>query len=156
MDIFSKNVLIRPGAMRVLGSGIDLGRIDLEIYVTGATTDHLTPWRGCYRTTQLLSGRSTFILSNAGHIASLINPPGNPKAHYFAGPEPGGDPDDWQASAVKQQGTWWEHWASWVLARSGDERKAPGRLGSRRHPILEPAPGSYVRGLEHGAANGAR
>ena len=127
---------------------VDLGRIDVETYVTGATTDHLTPWRGCYRTTQLLSGPSTFILSNAGHIASLVNPPGNPKAHFFAGPEPGGDPDEWQAAAQQQQGTWWEHWASWVLERSGEERKAPSRLGSRAHPVIEPAPGSYVRGLD--------
>jgi poly[(R)-3-hydroxyalkanoate] polymerase subunit PhaC len=148
LDIFSHNVLIKPGAMTVLGSPVDLGRIEVETYVTGATTDHLTPWRGCYRTTQLLGGPSTFILSNAGHIASLVNPPGNPKAHYFAGPEPGGDPDDWRAAAQQEQGTWWEHWSSWVLERSGDERKAPSRPGNRRHPIIEAAPGSYVRGLD--------
>ena len=152
LDIFSKNLLVSPGAMRVLGTPIDLGAIETETYVTGATTDHLTPWRGCYRTTQLLGGPSTFILSNAGHIASLVNPPGNPKAHYFAGPEPGGDPDRWQAAAEQQQGTWWTHWAGWVLERSGNERKAPDRLGSRKHPAIEPAPGSYVRGLEPAAA----
>jgi len=77
-----------PGELEVLGVPVDLARITLETYVTGATADHLTPWKACYRTTQLLSGPSTFVLSNAGHIASLINPPGNPKAHFFAGPEP--------------------------------------------------------------------
>jgi polyhydroxyalkanoate synthase len=148
LDIFSDNVLAKPGGLVVLGTPVDLGRIEVETYVTGATTDHLTPWRACYRTTQLLSGDSTFILSNAGHIASLINPPGNPKAHYFAGPEPGGDPDAWFAKAERRQGTWWEHWAAWVLERSGEERKSPRRLGNRRHPPGEPAPGSYVRGLE--------
>jgi polyhydroxyalkanoate synthase len=152
LDIFMNNLLTKPGSMHVLGTPVDLGRIDVETYVTGATTDHLTPWRGCYRTTQLLAGGSTFVLSNAGHIASLINPPGNPKAHYFAGPEPGGDPDDWLAAAEQRQGTWWEHWAEWVIARSGEERKAPSRLGSRRHRVLEAAPGSYVRGLEPSAA----
>jgi polyhydroxyalkanoate synthase len=148
LNIFGNNALATPGAMKVLGTPVELGRITVETYVTGATTDHLTPWRGCYRTSQLLPGDSTFILSNAGHIASLINPPGNPKSHYFAGPEPGGDPDEWFTAARKQQGTWWEHWAAWVLERSGEERKAPGRLGNRQHPVIEPAPGSYVRGRD--------
>jgi polyhydroxyalkanoate synthase len=96
----------------------------------------------------MLSGPSTFVLSNAGHIASLINPPGNPKAHYFAGPEPGGDPDEWLAQAERRQGTWWDHWVDWIKDqdRSGADRQAPTKLGSRRHPALEPAPGTYVRG----------
>jgi polyhydroxyalkanoate synthase subunit PhaC len=94
----------------------------------------------------LLPGRSKFILSNAGHIASLINPPGNPKAHYFAGPEPVEDPDEWLAKAERQQGTWWQDWASWVSERSGEERDAPSRLGSRKYPAAEPAPGTYIFG----------
>jgi polyhydroxyalkanoate synthase len=145
LSIFSDNTLATPDQMTVLGTPVDLSRITVDTYVTGATTDHLTPWRGCYQTTQLLSGDSTFVLSNAGHIASLINPPGNPKAHYFAGPEPVGDPDSWYAAAERQAGTWWEHWADWVGERSGPERRAPSNTGSRRHPNVEPAPGSYVR-----------
>jgi polyhydroxyalkanoate synthase subunit PhaC len=145
LSIFSDNTLATPDQMTVLGTPVDLSRITVDTYVTGATTDHLTPWRGCYQTTQLLSGESTFVLSNAGHIASLINPPGNPKAHYFAGPEPVGDPDSWYAAAERQSGTWWEHWADWVGERSGEERSAPSNTGSRRHPNVEPAPGSYVR-----------
>jgi poly[(R)-3-hydroxyalkanoate] polymerase subunit PhaC len=152
LDIFSDNVLATPGRLEVLGAPVDLSRIKVDTYVTGATTDHLTPWRGCYRTTQLLSGDSTFILSNAGHIASLINPPGNPKSHYFAGPEPGVEADEWLAGAKQEQGTWWTHWAQWVLERSGDERKAPARLGSRKYRPLEDAPGSYVRGRVPAAA----
>jgi polyhydroxyalkanoate synthase len=145
LGIFSDNSLVTPGHLTVLGTPVDLSQITVDTYVTGATTDHLTPWRGCYQTTQLLSGDSTFVLSNAGHIASLINPPGNPKAHYFAGPEPVGDADSWYASAERQTGTWWEHWADWVSERSGPERRAPSSTGSRLHPNVEPAPGSYVR-----------
>jgi polyhydroxyalkanoate synthase len=152
LQIFGDNALVSPGVLEVLGTPVDLGTIELDTYVTGATTDHLTPWRGCYRTTQLLKGDSTFVLSNAGHIASLINPPGNPKAHYFAGPEPGSDPDGWFEAAHKEQGTWWEHWAGWVLDRSGEERKAPARVGNRRYRPLEDAPGSYVRGLDPAVA----
>jgi polyhydroxyalkanoate synthase subunit PhaC len=143
LDIFTDNVLA-AGETEVLGTPVDLGRIELDTYVTGALTDHLTPWKGCYRTTQLVGGDSTFILSNAGHIASLVNPPGNPKAHYFAGPQPGEDPDRWRASAEERRGTWWEDWAGWVIDRTDGERKAPARLGSRRHKPIGPAPGSYV------------
>jgi hypothetical protein len=99
---------------------------------------------GCYRTTQLMSGDMTFVLSNAGRIPSLVNPPGNPKAYYFAGPKPGPDPDAFRAAADRVPGTWWEHWVDWVSARSGDEVTAPKTLGSSAYPVLESAPGSYV------------
>jgi len=73
--------------------------------VTGAVTDHVNLWKGCYRSPQLLGGSSTYVLSCAGHIASLVNP----KAHFFAGPEP--DPDAWRPRPQKVDGTWWSTWA---------------------------------------------
>ncbi|WP_197537405.1 PHA/PHB synthase family protein [Modestobacter italicus] len=145
LEIFGTNALVRAGAMRVLGSPVHLSRITVPTFVTGALTDHLTPWDGCYRTTQLLSGPSTFVLSYSGHIQSLVNPPGNPKAHYWTGGEPGPDPHAWRASAERHTGSWWEPWAEWMLERSGDEVPAPAARGSADHPPLEPAPGSYVR-----------
>jgi polyhydroxyalkanoate synthase len=145
LDIFKRNTLCQPGAVQVLGSGVDLSRITVPTFVTGAITDHLTPWKGCYRTTELVGGPSTFVLSNAGHIASLVNPPGNPKATYYINGETGAGPDAWFKSASKQPGTWWEVWADWTAGRSGDEVPAPGSLGSEVHPALEPAPGGYVR-----------
>jgi polyhydroxyalkanoate synthase len=148
LRIFSDNMIANPGALHVLGTPVDLGAVTIENYVTGATTDHITPWKGCYRTGQLLGGETTFVLSNAGHIASLVNPPGNPKAHYFAGPPLEVDPHAWLASAERRHGTWWEHWADWEIARAGPERPAPGRLGNRRYRPLDPAPGRYVRDLE--------
>jgi len=144
LGIFRDNTLIRAGGVTVLGTPVELSRIAVPTFVTGAVNDHLTPWKGCYRTTQLLSGPSTFVLSNAGHVASLVNPPGNPKATYWAGGEPGTDPETWQAGAQKHTGSWWEAWAAWVLERSGEEKPAPADLGSAAHPPLEPAPGSYV------------
>ena len=144
LDIFMDNSLTRPAHLEVLGTGVDLGKVDAEAYVTGGLTDHLTPWKGCYRTTQLLGGPSTFVLANSGHIQTLVNPPGNRKAKYWTGPEPGPDPEAWQAEAAEHPGTWWEHWADWVTARSGPERAAPSRLGSRRFPAGDPAPGRYV------------
>jgi polyhydroxyalkanoate synthase subunit PhaC len=144
LDIFGNNSLVRPGALRVRGTPVHLSRITVPTFVTGALTDHLTPWEGCYRTTQLLSGPSTFVLSYSGHIQSLVNPPGNPKAHYWTGGPPGPDPQAWRASAQRHTGSWWEPWAEWMLERAGDEVPAPTGLGSAEHPALEPAPGSYV------------
>lgn len=144
LDIFLSNGLARPSTFTVLGTPVDAGRIKCDAYVTGGTTDHLTPWQGCYRTTQLLGGSSTFVLANTGHVQTMVCPPGNPKSRYQAGPEPGPDPDAWRAAAEEHTGTWWEHWLGWLTARSGAERKAPSKLGSRRHPVLDPAPGRYV------------
>jgi polyhydroxyalkanoate synthase len=90
---------------------IDLSTVRIDALVTGALTDHLTPWKACYRSTQLLGGSSTFVLSNSGHIASLVNPPGNPKASYWLGPKPGPDADAWLDAATQHTGTWWEVWA---------------------------------------------
>jgi polyhydroxyalkanoate synthase len=81
------------------------------------------------------------VLSNAGHIASLVNPPGNPKATYWLGPEPGPDPEQWLEKATKHTGTWWEVWVEWASKRSGKQRPAPKSLGSRKYKVLDKAPG---------------
>jgi polyhydroxyalkanoate synthase len=143
LDIFEDNLLVKPGALRVLGEPVDLAAVKIDTYVTGGLSDHLTPWEGCYRATQLFGGESTFVLSPTGHIQTPVSPP-SPKAHFFTGPEPGPDPHAWRAQAERQQGTWWDHWADWMTARAGEERPAPKTLGSRKHKVLGPAPGTYV------------
>jgi polyhydroxyalkanoate synthase len=147
LDLFEHNLLCKPGALTALGSPIDLRRIRVPTFVTGATTDHLTPWTGCYRTTQLLGGPSTFVLSNAGHIQSLVNPPGNPKATYLAGGAPVPDPEVWLTKAEKHPGTWWTYWADWVSGRSAESVPRPSSLGSANYPARDEAPGLYVRDL---------
>jgi polyhydroxyalkanoate synthase len=101
-------------------------------------------WRAAYQTTQVLGGHVEFVLSNAGHIQSMVNPVGGAKASYRVGTETGPDPDVWFASSEEHRGSWWEHWAAWLTERSGDTRPAPAELGSRAHPPLTPAPGRYV------------
>jgi polyhydroxyalkanoate synthase len=144
LGIFRDNTLVRPEAVTVLGTPVDLRRITVPTFVTGAMTDHLTPWAGCYRTTQLLSGPSTFVLSSSGHIQSLVNPPGNPKMFFYTGGKPGPDAEEWRASAEKHTGSWWEAWAPWVTEHSGKEIPARKVVGNAEHRPLEPAPGSYV------------
>ena len=79
LDIFAHNLLVKPKAYMVLGTPIELDRIKVPTFVVGAIADHLTTWQNCYRTTQLLGGDSTFVLSYSGHIASLVNPPVTPR-----------------------------------------------------------------------------
>jgi polyhydroxyalkanoate synthase len=148
LDAFGENKLVEPGAVTVLGSPVDLGAIRQPMFVTGGRTDHLTPWTGCYRTTQLVGGETTFALSSSGHIASLVNPPGNPRSSFAVGPA-GGSAQEWEARTVKRPGSWWEGWVEWLAKASPcDDRDAPAELGDTAHPILDPAPGRYVRDLD--------
>jgi len=145
LSIAERNALAAPGGMTLLGTPVDLSKAKPDSYVIGAETDHLVPWRGTYRTTQLLGGESTFVLSGGGHIQHLVNPPGNPKARYRLGGTPGPDPDAWVAGSAEHRGSWWGHWSDWVAARSGKLKRPRKTLGSAVHPPIEPAPGSYVR-----------
>jgi polyhydroxyalkanoate synthase len=145
LDIFLNNDLTHPGKVKILNTPIDLRDITVDAFVTGALNDHLTPWTGCYKTTQLLGSENIeYILSHAGHIASLVNPPGNPKASYYVGGRPGPDPDAWRENAKRRSGSWWETWVDWTRDRSGEERAAPKSLGNKKYPALDPAPGKYI------------
>jgi polyhydroxyalkanoate synthase len=84
------------------------------------------------------------VLTNTGHIQTLVAPPGKPKSRYWTGPAPDLEPDAWRERAVEHEGTWWGHWADWIKSRSGPLRAAPAALGSRLHSPLGEAPGTYV------------
>ncbi|SFP02029.1 polyhydroxyalkanoate synthase [Geodermatophilus dictyosporus] len=138
------NQLSTPGAASMLGTPVDLSTVTVDTYVTAGIADHLCPWQSCYRTTQMLGGRSRFVLSTAGHIASLVNPPANPKASFQVAPETPEDPERWLASAHKEKGSWWPDFTDWLAERAGEEKPAPEELGSAAHPVLGDAPGTYV------------
>jgi polyhydroxyalkanoate synthase subunit PhaC len=87
IDIFTQNLFLRPGALKVLGTPMDLSRATCDKFFVAGTTDHITPWKGVYDAALAFGGRNDFILSSSGHIQSLINPPGNPKAKFFVSPE---------------------------------------------------------------------
>jgi polyhydroxyalkanoate synthase len=146
LRLFAANGLARPNSFELGGISLDLRRVALDSYVVGALTDHITPWKACYRTPFLLGGESRFALSSSGHIQALVNPPGNPKARFLTNADLPEDPDEWMAGAAEQQGTWWDDWLDWLAARSGDLRRAPRKLGSTSQPPLDPAPGLYVHG----------
>jgi poly[(R)-3-hydroxyalkanoate] polymerase subunit PhaC len=145
LEIYAENKAATPGALTLLGTPIDLREVTCDNCVIAGQTDHITPWMPCYMTTQRLSGASEVILTSTGHIQTIVNPPGKKRARYFAGPEPGPDPQAWLREATEEEGSWWPRYADWLLARSGVERDAPKDLGSANHPPGDPAPGRYVR-----------
>ncbi|SDH89346.1 polyhydroxyalkanoate synthase [Pseudomonas benzenivorans] len=145
LDLIQQNPYSNPGALQIAGESIDMRQVKVGAYVIGGTTDHITPWQGCYGTARLFGEDSTFVLSNAGHLQSLVNPPGNPKSHFYAAAAAASDPQAWlQGAGERHDGSWWPHWRAWIQARSGDSRPAPKKLGSRKYPPLCAAPGSYV------------
>jgi len=145
LGIASENSMCRPGGVTVLGSPVDLGAITVDTYVVAGAADHISPWQNCYRTTQLLGGRTRFVLSTSGHIAAIVNPPGNKRATYrAAGEQTPPDSARWEELATTNQGTWWTDWDEWLAERSGGTRPAPTRLGNRRHTLVGAAPGEYV------------
>jgi len=93
---------------------------------------------------RLTGERSTFVLANSGHIQSLINPPDNKKAFFWAGPAQADRADAWLAQSTKTSGSWWPHWLEWIAARSGETSAAPAALGNVDLPALGDAPGRYV------------
>jgi polyhydroxyalkanoate synthase subunit PhaC len=141
------NALTRPGAASMLGSPVDLAKVDVDSYVVAGVADHLCPWQSCYRSTRLLGGRSRFVLSTSGHIASMVNPPGNEKASFRTAAANPPDPADWLDQATTERGSWWPDYVRWLEARGGGDKPRPRRLGAAGLRPLDPAPGTYV--LDH-------
>ncbi|EWT01945.1 poly(3-hydroxyalkanoate) polymerase [Intrasporangium oryzae NRRL B-24470] len=144
IDLAMESSLTRPGALNVLGVPIDLARITVDSYVVAGIADHITPWQNCYRSAQLLGGRTRFVLSTSGHIAALVNPPGNPKSSYHTNDDMTCDAEGWLTGSDLHQGTWWADLGLWLDERCGPRRQAPRQLGSSHLTVLVDAPGTYV------------
>jgi polyhydroxyalkanoate synthase len=144
LDLIETNPFVEAGRLKIAGRPLDMRKVDIDSYVVAGTTDHITPWQGCYKTARLYGERSTFVLANSGHIQSLINPPDNRKAQFFAGAAQADNPEAWMATAKRHAGSWWPHWLEWITARSGEKTLAPAALGSPDLVPLDAAPGRYV------------
>jgi poly[(R)-3-hydroxyalkanoate] polymerase subunit PhaC len=128
----------------VLGTPIDLRKITVDSYQVAGISDHITPWQSNYRSTQLLGSDPRFVLSTSGHIAALVNPPGNEKASYQVNASNPPEAEAWLRAATTHKGTWWDDYVAWLKERSGAEKAAPKKLGGKGLKPLDPAPGRYV------------
>lgn len=145
LDMYVHQPFANPGTVTFAGHTLDFSRVTNDLFVVAGVTDHITPWKACYRTTQLIGSENIeFILSHSGHIQALLNPPGNPKAKYYRNPaRPPATTDEWMAGAEIHEGSWWPRWGEWLVARSGSEKAAPKEVGSKDYPPGDPAPGRY-------------
>ena len=144
-NMYFENNLRVPGKLTMCGTPVDLGDIDMPSYVLATQEDHIVPWRSAYRTTQLVGGKSQFVLGASGHIAGVINPASKNKRSYWTGGQQGDDAQAWLASATETPGSWWNHWIKWLSPKGGKALAARTKLGSKKYPIVEPAPGRYVK-----------
>jgi polyhydroxyalkanoate synthase len=148
LTLFETLAFTKKGEVEMAGHKIDLSKVTSDLFVLGGVTDHITPWKATYRSTQLFGSKDiTYVLSQSGHMQAILNPPGNPKARYYVQKKAGKLPptaDEWLTGAEEVAGSWWPFWLEWLHKRSGEKKKAPAQLGDKAHPALDPAPGTYV------------
>jgi polyhydroxyalkanoate synthase len=144
LQLGAANALVKPGGATMLGSPVDLAHLGRDTYTVAGITDHICPWQSCYRSTQLLSGRHRFVLSTSGHIAAMVNPPGNAKARYQLAGECPDDPQEWLRLAQTCHGSWWPDYTAWLAERCGDDVPAPTEPGGGGLVPVCDAPGTYV------------
>jgi polyhydroxyalkanoate synthase len=140
VDLALSGGLGTPGTAVMLGTPVDLSKVDRDTYVVAGATDPLVDWPACYRTTALLGGESRFVLAEGSHVAAVTDPPPRIAVSPAASP----DPQRWLEAASERAGSWWQDLLGWLRERSGDEREAAPELGGRGLYALHPAPGTYV------------
>ncbi len=148
LDFYETQPFANPGTTTLADHVVDLTKVKSDLFILAGVTDHITPWKACYRSTRLFGSKNIeFILSQSGHIQAILNPPGNPKAKYFrSSKKPPQDVDAWLKQADEVAGSWWPYWAEWVKARAGKLVDAPKSLGNAEYPPLDAAPGTYAHG----------
>jgi polyhydroxyalkanoate synthase len=146
-NTYLENNLTKPGKATVCGQQVDLGKVDIPVYIYGSREDHIVPINGAYATTQFLPGKKRFVMGASGHIAGVINPPAkNKRSHWIR--EDGKLPkahEQWLEGAVEHKGSWWTDWSNWLASQAGKEIAAPKAYGKGKYKVIEAAPGSYVK-----------
>jgi polyhydroxyalkanoate synthase len=142
-NMYQRNLLAKPGGIRLAGVPIDLGKVRVPAFLLSTHEDHIAPWRSTYAATRLFKGPVKFVLSASGHIAGVINPPGGKYGHWQNDNNPP-TADEWLAGAARHADSWWPVWEQWVETYAGGE-VAARHPGDGKLTPLEDAPGSYVR-----------
>jgi polyhydroxyalkanoate synthase len=140
---------LAEGRFEVDGKPVSLRDIHVPLFAVSTIADHVAPWRSVYKIQMLTEADVTFVLSNGGHNAGVVNPPGHPNRHHQIAThketESYVDPDAWQASAVHHEGSWWPCWLDWLERLSGTKSAPPpmGGTATAYAPLCD-APGTYV------------
>ena len=146
LDIFQDRRFRKDKEITFMDHTVNLEAVTQDGFMVAGITDHITPWMACYRNIRLFGGEIDFILSNSGHLQSLLNPPGNPKAQYYTNADHPPRATKWLEAAETVNESWWLRWNEWLGVRSGEMKVAPKRLGNKAFPPITQAPGEYVFG----------
>jgi polyhydroxyalkanoate synthase len=147
-NIFFNNQLAE-GRYLVDGRPVVLQDLHIPIFVVGAESDHIAPWRSVYQIELHVDTDITFLLTSGGHNAGIVSEPGGKERTYRVRTsrrgEPYIDPDTWLRQTPVKHGSWWPEWVRWLKAGS-NEFSAPPRMGAPEagYPPLCDAPGTYV------------
>ena len=141
--MYQQNLLAKPGGITLADAPIDLSKISTPTFILATREDHIAPWKSTYAATRLYSGPLKFVLTDAGHMAGVVSPPGSKYGHW-TNDNLAPSPDEWFSGATSHLGSWWPVWDEWVTQLD------PGRVSARepgggKLRIVEDAPGSYVR-----------
>ena len=133
----------------VLGEKVHVSEVDVPLISIACETDHIARWKDVYRGVQMMGGKDkTFVVSESGHIAGIVNPPSKKKYGHYLNDDLTGTADDWLKGAKRHDGSWWPMWEAWIRPRSGKmvDAREPGDAD---HKPIAPAPGAYVKEKSH-------
>jgi len=139
----NKNLFVTDG-IDVCGENLHIRDVEVPFCAVTCETDHIAAWKDCYRgMAQAGSKKKTFILSQSGHIAGIVNPPSKKKYGHYTNEDTSVDYETWRKEASFHEGSWWPRWEGWLRKQSG--KKVPARVpGDSGYKSLAPAPGTYV------------
>ena len=144
LDMSLHNRLAK-GELKVMGKRVNLEKCDYPIYLMAGSTDHITPWKACYRSTQLFGNKTTFVLTNQNHTQTICARTDNKHLRYWMNDALPADPDEWAAGATEHAGSWVHHWTQWLRDNNVGESQDGATLYTQtNYPPLDAAPGRYV------------
>jgi polyhydroxyalkanoate synthase len=144
-NMILENKLSRKNALRICNTQIDIGKIEMPVYVIGMRDDHICPAHTAFTTTELVSGSVEFILGGSGHVIGVTNAPTTKKYGYYLDGELDNGFEIWQKTAKFHDGSWWTPWSERLSKKSGKKIAPYKTLGNTKFKVIEPAPGRYVK-----------
>ncbi|OJI29347.1 Poly-beta-hydroxybutyrate polymerase [Vibrio vulnificus] len=144
-ELYLNNKLVQDKGVKIGGVWIDLDKIRIPSYFISTKEDHIALWQGTYRGALNMGGNKTFVLGESGHIAGIVNHPAKNKYGFWVNDNLDESADEWLSNAQHKEGSWWTHWDQWLTQFNPDEKVLPYRQGSEVNPVMDVAPGSYVK-----------
>lgn len=145
IDIFWEKLISIPNELIIGETPIDIRKLGCDKFIIAGISDHITPWKACYRSARLFEGDNVeFYLSRSGHVQSMMNSPAKKNASYYHNPGLVDSAEEWLDGAKQVDESWWLRWRDWMQSRSGELKTAPGKPGNSKYKPGAPAPGDYV------------